>query len=94
MPNQPFTPEQHAQIKAFIDDECPVYEIARTLGVSPKRIVREFPGSQRPATERGDIGQMFRMFNSIPFRLTETKAPLGKWTLDAAQTDKSRWPKQ
>lgn len=94
MPNQPFTPEQRERIQAFIDDGCPVSEIARTLGVWNQRIIREFPGSQRPATERGDIGQMFRKFNAIPYRLTKTETPHGKWSLDAAQTDKSRWPKQ
>lgn len=73
-----FTPEEDARIRAFIEDGCPAYEIARTLGVSPRVLVREYPNSQVPATERGNIGQMIRRFNTIPDQLQRTPTPYGR----------------
>lgn len=73
-----FTPEEHARIQAFIADGCPAYEIARTLGVSPRVLMREYPNSQVPAAERGTIGQMIRRFNTIPDRLQRTPTPYGR----------------
>ena len=73
-----FTPEEHKRIQAFIQDGCPAYEIARTLGVNPKRLMRDYPESKVPATERGTIGQLIRRFNTIPDRLERTPVPYGR----------------
>lgn len=78
MPARQLTEEERARIQAFIDDECPVDEIARTLGITRAQIVREFPGYRASGATVGQIGVMMKRFRAIPDTLTRTDSPHGR----------------
>lgn len=43
----PLTPEEHAKIRALLEDGCPYSEIARTLGRNVGTIQRHYPNQSK-----------------------------------------------
>lgn len=72
------TDEERARIQAFIEDECPMEEIVRTIGAPRALIVREFPGYRATGATVGQLGVMMKQFRQLPDRLQRTPKPYGR----------------
>lgn len=72
------TDEDRERIRAFMEDECPLEEIVRTIGAPRALIIREFPGYRLSGDALGQIGVMKKQFRAIPNRLQRTPKPYGR----------------
>lgn len=61
------------RIEDMIQDECPLHEIARTLGLNPSSLTHEYPEAKMPPERRGELAAMSRAFSRLPDTLTRRK---------------------
>jgi hypothetical protein len=64
-PQPPITDDELRTAAAMLDDGCPVEEVARTIGRSPRQLAQRFPGRTWDRQQVADYVAVCRRYSKI-----------------------------